>query len=194
MKRTTSDRLFRLLLRLYPAGHRAEYSEAMAQHFRDVCRDAYRQNGRRGLIRMWIKVAGDTLKNAPLEQWMAIRTGGFMRNKTFFMIGLALLGALLVGTIDSHASEVQATLMVMLPITFILGFLDPKRAVLWGLIVGLSVPVGYLWLLATGQHYTDPPPNGFTTLIALVPALIGTFSGVVLRKIIGQVTTPHHPV
>ncbi len=115
-----------------------------------------------------------------------------MRNKTTIVLLLALLGGLFVGYIDSHASEVQATLMVMLPITFVLGFIEPKRAALWALIVGLSVPVSYLWLLATGQHYTAPPPNGFTTLIALVPAFVGTFSGAILRRIFNQVAAPNH--
>lgn len=113
-----------------------------------------------------------------------------MRNKTLIVLVLALIGALFVGYIDSHASEVQATLMVMLPITLVLGFIEPKRAALWALIVGLSIPVTYLWLLVTGQHYTAPPSNGFTTLIALVPSFIGTFSGVVLRKMFSQTSLP----
>jgi hypothetical protein len=185
-----SNRLFHLTLRLYPAQHRADYGEVMAQHFRDVCRAAYQREGRRGLITVWFKLMTDTFRNAPIEQWTAIRMGGIMRNKTLLMIGLALLGSLVVGTIDSHASEVQATLMVMLPITFALGFIQPKRAWLWALIIGLSVPFGYLWLLATGQHYNAPPSNGFTTLIALVPAFIGTYCGVILRKIFSQAATP----
>lgn len=115
-----------------------------------------------------------------------------MRNRTLIVVGLALIGAVVVGTIDSHASEVQATLMIMLPITFALGFIEPKRAWLWALIIGLSVPLSYLWLLVTGQHYSTPPSNGFTTLIALAPAFIGTYCGVILRKIFSVATTPNH--
>ncbi|MBI1278879.1 MAG: hypothetical protein GC179_12185 [Anaerolineaceae bacterium] len=183
-----SERFFRLMLRLYPARHRSEYGEAMIQHFRDVRRDAVEGNGKSGLLKLGIHMLGDTLKNAPLEHWIEIRTGGMMRNKSPIVLVLALLGAVLVGYIDSRASEVQATLMVMLPITFVLGFFEPKRAALWAIIVGLSVPVSYVWLLATGQQYSAPPPNGFTTLIAIVPALIGTFSGAIFRKVISQVT------
>ena len=190
MKFIRSERLFGILLHLYPAQHRAEYGDAMAQHFRDMCREAYQCEGRRGLIKTWIKLVIDTLRNVPVEQWKGIRTGGSMRNKTTLVIGLAILGSLFTGYIDSHASEVQATLMVMLPITFVLGFIQPKQAWLWALIVGLSVPLSYLVVLITGAHYSNPPPNGFTTLIALVPAFIGTYCGVVLRKIFSQAAMP----
>ena len=111
-----------------------------------------------------------------------------MRTKTMIVLGLAIIGSVLVGYIDSRATEVQATLMVMLPITFVLGFIEPKRAVLWGLIVGFSIPGSYLVHLAMRQVYAAPPNNGFTTLIALIPALIGTFCGVIFRKIVSEVT------
>lgn len=193
MKYRWSERIYRLMLRLYPAQHRAEYGEAMLQHFRDLSREADAQRSKCGFLYMWIHLMRDTATNAPVEQWIEIRAGGPMRSKTTIMTMLAVLGALFVGYIDSHTSEVQATLMVMLPITFILGFIEPKRAALWVLIIGLSVPLSYLFVLATGQHYTDPPPNGFTTLIALVPAFVGTFSGVIFRMIVSQVATPNHP-
>jgi hypothetical protein len=115
-----------------------------------------------------------------------------MRTQTTLVLILAIIGSIFVGYIDSHATEVQATLMVMLPITFALGFIQPKRAVLWALIVGLSIPGAFLWHLAMGRTYAAPPPNGFTTLIALVPAFIGTYCGVVLRKIFSQAAMPDH--
>lgn len=193
MKFFWSERLFRLALRLYPAAHRAAFGEAMAQHFRDLCRDAYAREGWRGLARLWFNFATDTLKNAPFEQWLAIREGGLMRNKTLLLLPLALLGAVIVGIIDSRATEVYATLMVMLPIVFLLGFIEPKRAALWALIIGLSVPLGFLWHAASGSIYVEPPPNGFFTLIALVPAFIGTFFGVICRIILRQVWRPANP-
>jgi len=192
MKFTLSERLFRLVLRLYPVQHRDDYGDAMAQHFRDMCREAYDRQGRRGLVKTWIKGVIDTLRNAPVEQWTAIQAGGIMRTKTMVVIVLALIGSGFTGYIDSHASEVQATLMVMLPITFSLGFIQPKRAWLWALIVGLSVPVSYLLVLVSGAHYNNPPPNGFTTLIALVPAFVGTYCGVAFRKILSLTMQPNH--
>ena len=113
-----------------------------------------------------------------------------MRTPTTLVLVLAIIGSVFVGYIDSHATEVQATLMVMLPITFALGFIQPKRAWLWALIVGFSIPVGFLWHMLMGATYVEPPTNGFFTLIALVPAFIGAFAGAIFRSVIRQVT-PH---
>ena len=187
-----SARLFRLMLCLYPAQHRAEYGEAMAQHFHDICRDAYARHGTRGLVSVYLEAAGDTLKNAPVEQWTAKRAGVIMRNKTLLVAVLAIIGSLFIATIDSRATEVYATLMVMLPIAFVLGFIEPKRAWMWALIIGLSVPAGFLWHIVMASTYVEPPSNGFYTLITLVPAFIGTYCGVALRKIFSIAATPNH--
>ena len=114
-----------------------------------------------------------------------------MRTQTTLVLVLAIIGSVFVGYIDSHATEVQATLMVMLPITFALGFIQPKRAWLWALIVGFSIPAGFLWHMLMGSAYVEPPTNGFFTLIALVPAFIGAFSGAIFRNVLRQVNM--HP-
>lgn len=54
-----SDRLYRLLLALYPAEHGREYGPHMAQVFRDICRDAYRRNGAWGVLGSWLPVLLD---------------------------------------------------------------------------------------------------------------------------------------
>ncbi len=54
-----SDRLYRLLLALYPADHRHEYGPHMAQVFRDVCHDAYAQQGTCGVLGAWLPVLFD---------------------------------------------------------------------------------------------------------------------------------------
>lgn len=47
-----SEYLYHLLLHLYPASHRREYGEWMAQAFRDQCRVA-RQAGLGGWLALW---------------------------------------------------------------------------------------------------------------------------------------------
>src|SRR5262245_34982641 len=54
-----SDRLYRLLLALYPADHHREYGPHMAQVFRDVCRDAYQREGSWGVLGSWLPVLLD---------------------------------------------------------------------------------------------------------------------------------------
>lgn len=68
-----SDRLYRALLRTYPASFRRAYAPAMAQLFRDCCRDAYERRGASGLLRVWRHTLGDLLVTATWERIAAIR-------------------------------------------------------------------------------------------------------------------------
>lgn len=57
-------RLYRWMLRLYPAAFRAEYGDEMAQVFEDLCRDAGLRAGRRGLIGVWLRASADLWMSA----------------------------------------------------------------------------------------------------------------------------------
>ena len=48
-----SYRLYRLLLRCYPASFRRAYAQEMARTFRDSYREAMQQRGRSGALRLW---------------------------------------------------------------------------------------------------------------------------------------------
>ncbi len=63
-----SERAYRVLLMLYPAEHRREYGPHMAQVFRDVCRDAYRQRGTCGVLVTWLPVLLDLVITAVEER------------------------------------------------------------------------------------------------------------------------------
>jgi hypothetical protein len=54
-----AEKIYRNLLRLYPKNYRQEFGTWMVQVFRDVCRDAYRLNGRHGITRVWLKTLPD---------------------------------------------------------------------------------------------------------------------------------------
>jgi hypothetical protein len=60
----------------YPATHRREYGGLMAQVFRDMCRDSYRQKGCVGLVGLWGRVLADTAVTAVAEHIYALREGG----------------------------------------------------------------------------------------------------------------------
>jgi capsular polysaccharide biosynthesis protein len=62
-----SARLFERLLAAYPQEHRREYGPAMAQLFRDQCRDAWRGGRGWGLIGLWLRVLPDLVKTSVLE-------------------------------------------------------------------------------------------------------------------------------
>lgn len=114
-----------------------------------------------------------------------------MKPRTLGVVILALLAAVIIDAVDVHATEVQATLMVLLPATFLLGLLHPRRAWLWALIIGLSIPLTYLLAGPLGIVTAEPPSPPYTGLIVLVPAFIGTYAGVLAAAAIHTLwTTP----
>lgn len=106
----------------------------------------------------------------------------------FYWVMALTLGSI-VGLIDMQAKEVQLPALLVLVFAGIPGYLHPRRAWLWAITIGASILLVHL--LAGLFGYTAPyavEPNVFATLIALIPAFIGAYMGVLLRGI----TTPSH--
>jgi NhaP-type Na+/H+ or K+/H+ antiporter len=102
-------------------------------------------------------------------------------------IAMAAIGGVIAGAVDFRNDEPQAAVIVILAFAGALGFLRPKRAWLWAIIVGLGVPLVYLIASALGyQSRSVPEPGWYASLIALIPALISAYSGVLVRKIMIQ--------
>lgn len=108
---------------------------------------------------------------------------------------LALLLGLLIGYVDLHSDEVWAALILLLPVTFLFGWVWPQQAWQWALLLGVGIPLGYLIALLTG--YTPPchPHLPCAALnintvsqsaMALIPALIGAYVAVVLRWVVAD--------
>lgn len=64
---TRSERVFRALLRLYPAAYRQDYGEPMLQLFRDQWRDASESGHSFSLLQLWIQTVGDMVTSAAAE-------------------------------------------------------------------------------------------------------------------------------
>jgi uncharacterized protein involved in exopolysaccharide biosynthesis len=76
-----SQNIYARLLRAYPAAHRAEYGAAMAQLFRDQCRDAWRDSGNWGLTRLWFRVLPDWASTSVRERIAALNERKTMNDK-----------------------------------------------------------------------------------------------------------------
>ncbi len=68
-----SGRLFGRLLAAYPKEHRREYGPAMAQLFRDQCRDAWGDGRGWGLTWLWLRVLPDLVKTSVLEHLSTLK-------------------------------------------------------------------------------------------------------------------------
>lgn len=76
-----SEQVYRALLVLYPADFRRDYGQHMAQVFRDVCRDVYRQGGVVELMNWWAATLFDLLQTVIAER----RKVGFTMSQAKFI-------------------------------------------------------------------------------------------------------------
>src|SRR5512139_1771302 len=98
---------------------------------------------------------------------------------------IALIGAAIAGAVDFNNDEPQAAVIVVIVFAGLLGFIQPRKAWRWALVVGLGVPIVYLIATALGyQSRSVPEPGWYASLIALIPAFISAYSGVLLRKVL----------
>ncbi len=116
--------------------------------------------------------------------------------KSLFWVCLAvsLAGGIFALWVDSRNDEPQAAVLVILVMTFLVGFLLPKRAWLWAIIVGLCIPLGYLVTRAVGIPPRIPvEPGWYASAIALIPAFIGAYAGALGRLVINSMLLKTEP-
>lgn len=77
----TSDRIYRLVLNVYPRAFRDEYGEEMAQTLRDQVRDTWTERRIVGVAALWLRVLLDTARSAFVEHLRQGRTVSFSRNR-----------------------------------------------------------------------------------------------------------------
>jgi hypothetical protein len=103
---------------------------------------------------------------------------------------LALAGGLVAGAIDFNATEPQPAALMVLVFAGILGFIQPRGAWRWAIIVALGLPLAHLSLRQLGWQPRDPvSPGEYATLLALIPAFIGAYGGVLIRRTIQSMQT-----
>jgi len=109
---------------------------------------------------------------------------------TVLCTALALAGGLIAGLIDFNATEPQPAALLVLIFAGILGLIQPRNAWRWAIIVALGLPLAHLSLRQLGWQPRDPvSPGEYATLIALIPAFIGAYGGVLVRRVIQTART-----
>jgi|SRR5665213_802397 len=76
-----SQKTYRWLLRAYPKMHREEYGSAMAQLFRDQCRDAWNEAQGWGIMKLWLRVLPDLVSTSIRERLAALNERKTMNDK-----------------------------------------------------------------------------------------------------------------
>lgn len=114
-----------------------------------------------------------------------MKTTSFTWQATALYTSLALLCGLFAGWIDFQTTEIQATLLVVLIGSAALGFIQPRGAWRWAILIALGLPLAYsLFPLFGLLPKEQPNPGVYATLIALLPALVGAYGGVLIRRTI----------
>lgn len=92
-----SERLYQLLIRLYPEKYREEYGEQMLLDFSDMYRESRMQEGQTIIFHLWSNVMSDYLSSLAREHIYEKIEGEYIMKKQFDILGLifwALLGML----------------------------------------------------------------------------------------------------
>ena len=66
-KQTRSERIYSALLRLFPFDFRGDFGSEMEETFREQHRDAQREAGKIGLLRLWWETLTGIFTTAPAE-------------------------------------------------------------------------------------------------------------------------------
>jgi hypothetical protein len=90
---SASERLYHFFLWAYPPAYRREYGHLMAQAYRDLCRDAYRQKGMASVVALWSRVLADLATSSTAQHLDALRKGSPMMTKKEHV--LAIVAAVL---------------------------------------------------------------------------------------------------
>jgi hypothetical protein len=167
-------KIYHVLLQAYPADFRRSYGPLMLQHFSDCYSLASQKRSYAAFLGFWMDTLADLVLSALLERLDKMRT------RRWWFWGLVVLLGLVTGAIDYTASEVQATLLVLLPIAFCCGFAAPRLAWRCAVLLGLAIPAVHVIGHAFNIH---PPYHDYViaSLLALIPAFLAAYSGVGLR-------------
>ncbi|MEZ4670411.1 MAG: hypothetical protein R3E39_21095 [Anaerolineae bacterium] len=179
-----SDRLYRLLLHVYPRSYYDEYSTLMAQTFHDMAAADYASHGMCALARVWFTTIGDLAISATKEHFSERSGRQIVSQKSIMALILALVFSIITGYVDLTATETYAPMSCILVFSFMAGFIQPKGAWRWALLIGLSICISTFVGLAINFNFADAPPRFPITLVVLViPALVAAYAGVFANRI-----------
>ena len=110
---------------------------------------------------------------------------------------LALLLTMAVGVVagvsDLRSTEVQGSVGVLFAAGFVLAAWHPDGAWRRGLMLGMSVPLAHLVSQLTGHALPYTVEHPIATLLAVVPAMLGTLVGMAVSRLrTSDVETPRN--
>jgi hypothetical protein len=170
--------LYRVLLRAYPADFRARYQASLLSDMTDVTHKLDGQPVR--LVLEWLALVSDLLTSAVPERVRELRK---QRVRGAWRWAAPLTMGLCLGAFGYWVGEVQAPLLVLVLLTFLVGVTSPAQPWRWALLIGLGVPIahgiGHMLPLHSSSH-GSVIASGW----ALIPTFLSVYGGVLVRRAI----------
>src|SRR5438874_3980652 len=98
---------------------------------------------------------------------------------------LTLFAGLLIGFMEPRTEEIIFIVFLLFAFGFFAGFVQPRGAWRWAILLAMWVPLNELFALVMNVRLVEPP-NPAAGLFAFVPALLGTYMGVLLQRTHGE--------
>lgn len=96
---------------------------------------------------------------------------------------LTVAAGIVVGVTDLRTADVQGPVAVLFSAGFFLAAWHPDGAWRRGLMLGMSVPLAHLVAHLSGRALPYTVDHPATTLLAIVPALLGTLVGIAVSRL-----------
>ncbi len=96
---------------------------------------------------------------------------------------LTVVAGVFVGVADLRSPEVQGPVAILFAAAFFLAAWHPDGAWRRGLMLGLSVPLAHLVAHFSGRVLPYTVENPATTLLAIIPAMLGTMAGMAVSRL-----------
>jgi len=95
---------------------------------------------------------------------------------------LSIFFGIIAGMIDVQSQEVQLTVLLLLVFGLFMGFNQSVKAWRWGLLLGVFVPLFAISSIIESSAAEKMVNEGVFAAIAIVPAMLGVYIGVLLRS------------
>ncbi len=184
-----SVRLYALMLVLYPSGFRREFGRDMVEVFRVAARRPT-HHGFHGLFGFWLHAFSDLVASAAAERRSASPHDDIVRPQYIYLSVVIL--SLAVGYAHLRYDDDALSIALLLGGGCLFGLARPSGAWKVAFILGMGIPIALL--VAYGSAGFSYPHRDVDSPapIPLIPAYIGTYSGVLLHRVFPGLIRPLH--
>ena len=94
---------------------------------------------------------------------------------------LTLFAGMLIGFMAPRTEEIILIVFLLIAFGFFTGFVQPRHAWRWALLLAIWVPLNEAFAMIIGARGVEPP-NVPASLFAFVPAFVGVYVGVLIHR------------